>query len=52
MNTSIVKTRKIWLALLAVVAAFALALCMLSGCSSERPAIKQAMPWAKTVNPS
>lgn len=36
MNTSIVKTRKIWLALLAVVAAFALALCMLSGCSSEK----------------
>lgn len=40
MNTSIIKTRKIWLALLAVVAAFALALCMLSGCSSEKASDK------------
>ena len=36
MNTSTAKTRKTWLALLAAVAAFALALCMLSGCSSEK----------------
>lgn len=36
MNASTVKTRKTWLALLAIVAAFALALCMLSGCSSEK----------------
>lgn len=40
MNTSTVKTRKTWLALLAAVATFALALCMLSGCSSEKASDK------------
>ena len=40
MNTSTAKTRKTWLALLAAVAAFALALCMLSGCSSEKASDK------------
>ena len=40
MNTSTAKTRKIWLALLAAVATFALTLCMLSGCSSEKASDK------------
>ena len=40
MNTSTAKRRKTWLALLAAVAAFALALCMLSGCSSEKASDK------------
>ena len=40
MNTSTAKTRKTWLALLAAVATFVLALCMLSGCSSEKASDK------------
>lgn len=50
MNTSTVKTRKTWLILLALVAAFALALCMLSGCSSEKTSDTTSDAVGETAN--